>query len=451
MSKINLKSYFDKIYFCSGARNESLIHLFESKKDFILDERVASFMAIGEARTKRIAVCTTSGTAVLECLPAICEAFYSGIEITLITADRPSSLKNTAAPQTIDQISPLTNYVHHQYDIDYDAEQLENFDLKKGINHINIRIGNSSSQTPAHFDLKKYSKTLFLFSHGDYDFSECYEVIKDKTDYFYFEILSNQSHKNLIANERELLKLFESNAFDSVVRIGHTPLSKLWRILDERPLPCIHIDSRGFSGLSYGEVLKYSQKQLVEFLTNYPMSNNKVSAIQDFSFSKYQNSQFHFIKELSNKLNDNSHIYLGNSSIIRDFEVAYKKPAYFYGNRGANGIDGQIASAIGIAKNLDNELFICIGDLTFEYDWGSLKYLPENCKLIIFNNGGGRIFERIGIQSEIILEHAQNYQKIAQVFDLTYSLINNTDFILNNQINEFIINNKNTLTCFEDL
>ena len=236
------------------------------------------------------------------------------------------------------------------------------------------------------------------------------------------------------------------------MRIGHTPLSKLWRVLDEKLLPTLHIDPRGFKGLSYGDVQSLSQNDLEDFIQNLNIPNNKIThSSEKADFSNHPNSQFHYISELSKLLPIDAHIYLGNSSIIRDFELAFKKQASFYGNRGANGIDGQIASAIGIAKNLDENLYICLGDLTFEYDWSALRYLAQNCKIIIFNNGGGRIFERIGIQSEIILEHKDNYESIVKTFQLTYSQFNNPDITLDSQIIELIIDHQQTLQCFKEL
>jgi 2-succinyl-5-enolpyruvyl-6-hydroxy-3-cyclohexene-1-carboxylate synthase len=71
-----------------------------------VDERSAAFFAIG--RIKRsgdpVAVVTTSGTAAAELLPACIEAYYSGLPLILITADRPARFRGTGAPQSIEQI-----------------------------------------------------------------------------------------------------------------------------------------------------------------------------------------------------------------------------------------------------------------------------------------------------------------------------------------------------------
>lgn len=94
---------------CSGSRNSPLLAVLGSLNDVriysFVDERAAAFFALGRAKVRGvpIAVVTTSGTAVAELLPATIEAFYSGIPLVLITADRPSRFRGTGAPQTIDQ------------------------------------------------------------------------------------------------------------------------------------------------------------------------------------------------------------------------------------------------------------------------------------------------------------------------------------------------------------
>ena len=53
---------------------------------------------------------TTSGTAAAELLPATVEAFYSGVPLVLITADRPARFRGTGAPQAIEQVGLFGGY-----------------------------------------------------------------------------------------------------------------------------------------------------------------------------------------------------------------------------------------------------------------------------------------------------------------------------------------------------
>ncbi len=70
-----------------------------------IDERSAAFIALGLSAVsgKASAVITTSGTAVANLLPAVVEADYSCHPLLLLTADRPSRLKNCGANQTVNQ------------------------------------------------------------------------------------------------------------------------------------------------------------------------------------------------------------------------------------------------------------------------------------------------------------------------------------------------------------
>jgi 2-succinyl-5-enolpyruvyl-6-hydroxy-3-cyclohexene-1-carboxylate synthase len=84
-----------------------------------IDERVASFAAVGAARLRRkpVIVLCTSGTAATEFHSAVVEAHQSDVPMIVLTADRPPELQGVGAPQTIDQANLYGTAVRRFIDV----------------------------------------------------------------------------------------------------------------------------------------------------------------------------------------------------------------------------------------------------------------------------------------------------------------------------------------------
>ncbi len=108
-------------------------------------------------------------------------------------------------------------------------------------------------------------------------------------------------------------------------------------------------------------------------------------------------------------------------------------------NRGASGIDGTIASALGVAAGSRLPLVLVCGDLAFYHDLNSLLALRRcgvNATIVLINNNGGGIFHRLPIANfeppftELFVTPPNlSFAAAAQMFGLEYSHINQpTDF-----------------------
>ncbi|HEY3902102.1 MAG TPA: 2-succinyl-5-enolpyruvyl-6-hydroxy-3-cyclohexene-1-carboxylic-acid synthase [Chthoniobacter sp.] len=84
------------------------------------DERSAAFVALGLAKALRrpVAVCTTSGSAVANLVPAVLEAYHTNLPVILLTCDRPRSTRGSGAPQTADHAGLCGSSVQLSVDLD---------------------------------------------------------------------------------------------------------------------------------------------------------------------------------------------------------------------------------------------------------------------------------------------------------------------------------------------
>jgi 2-succinyl-5-enolpyruvyl-6-hydroxy-3-cyclohexene-1-carboxylate synthase len=117
-------------------------------------------------------------------------------------------------------------------------------------------------------------------------------------------------------------------------------------------------------------------------------------------------------------------LMLGNSLPLREVD-AYCPPAprelrVGY-QRGANGIDGLVAGAAGMASVSGRPTAVLLGDLAFLHDAGGLwpaRELDTPLAIVVLDNGGGRIFEQLPLARSGVSQEALRYWVTPHRLDL---------------------------------
>ena len=113
---------------------------------------------------------------------------------------------------------------------------------------------------------------------------------------------------------------------------------------------------------------------------------------------------------LADWLPDDALVWVSSSMPIRYVETFFPqspKPLRFLANRGANGIDGVVSSALGAALAAGRRAYLLIGELALVHDAGGLlatgRRSPDALTILCVNNGGGAIFDFLPVA-----EHADS-------------------------------------------
>lgn len=140
---------------------------------------------------------------------------------------------------------------------------------------------------------------------------------------------------------------------------------------------------------------------------------------------------------LSQKLPEKTKIFIANSMSVRYAEFFWQKNNQqfnIYFSRGANGIDGTLSTALGIAYQQQKPTILLTGDLALLHDTNGFLISNhfQGCLIIILiNNNGGGIFEMLPIsQYENVFEKyfatPQNidFQQLTKTYNIEHQLIN---------------------------
>ena len=120
------------------------------------------------------------------------------------------------------------------------------------------------------------------------------------------------------------------------------------------------------------------------------------SAISDFT----EPFEGRIFTELTQLLPDGASLFVGNSMPVRDLDTFFwggERRVRIAGNRGANGIDGVVSSALGFSAGAQSNApsVLVIGDLSFLHDLNGLlaaRLHQLNMVVVLINNDGGGIF-----------------------------------------------------------
>ena len=414
---------------CAGSRNAPLLAVLGGSDLRIfsfVDERSAAFFALGRAKLtgRPAAVVTTSGTAVAELLPAAIEAHYSGTPLILITADRPARYRGTGAPQSIEQEDLFGVYARGSVthiNVEFDEPLLDEESASErwrpagwvgGVPPPN-GTGRRDGARPAGEDASVPLGVLPLVILGGLttpDRLRVREFVLALNAPVYAEPVSGLredpalQHLLITAGER----MISHGDFDSVIRIGNVPTLRFWRDLDEsrRDLPLISFSGLPFTGCSRGDVhpLETLPPDVtpVERDERFFADDRERAAAIARILDDEPESELAMFRELSRGIPPNTRVYLGNSLPIREWDLAaIREPRGFEiaANRGANGIDGQLSTFFGQCDPSRPNVCV-VGDLTAIYDSNAPWIVPQidpniDWRIIIVNNGGGRIFNRV--------------------------------------------------------
>ncbi len=147
------------VVFSPGSRNAPMIIAFDEDNRFncvcIHDERAAAFFALGISQhtEQPTIIACTSGSAAYNYAPAIAEAYYQGVPLLVLTADRPVEWIDQGNGQTIRQRDIYGSHVKASYEILQEASHEDELWHNDRLANEAILTSLKGSKGPVHINL----------------------------------------------------------------------------------------------------------------------------------------------------------------------------------------------------------------------------------------------------------------------------------------------------------
>ena len=235
----------------------------------------------------------------------------------------------------------------------------------------------------------------------------------------------------------------------AVVRFGAMPTSKSYRLLLERhpEITQIVVDPWGWSDPTAlaSELVRADPSALAralaadlealrpapasEFAEHWIHAGRTARRILDSALAEQAGlSEPAAVRTLADSLPDGATLFVASSMPIRDVDLLWPGSARslrVLANRGANGIDGTVSSALGSAVGCGTPLVLLVGDLALLHDWTGLLLAREqdiDATIVVLDNNGGGIFEFLPVASVVKREIFERHFAAAQGVDLCAAL-----------------------------
>lgn len=420
-----------------ASRHELQIHV-------VHDERVAAFIALGVGLggVPAVLLCT-SGTAAVNFHPAVVEAGLSDVPMIVCTADRPPELRGVGAPQTIDQIELYGRSVRWFTDAPVpDAAQPDQREVWRPLAQ---RAFASASAGPVHVNLPFREPLLDAIGpvelpaviapplpiprgwatsgpvDAEVDRQRGVIIVGGRSGVAPAEVLSFAQRLGwpILADPCSGLREHAVTAFESllrhpefarahapeiVVRVGRPPASKTlsqWVVASGAPVlqvggpGVVNPDRNVTKYCTMADLATLNGAPGTTWLARWRHANDRAEAVFDRLSADGRLTEPAVARLVAVAARQHGSFVVSSSMPIRDVEWFGGRAATAHANRGANGIDGVMSTAIGTALESCSPTTVLIGDIAFVHDSNALVGLGGrnvDLRVVVVDNGGGGIF-----------------------------------------------------------
>ncbi|HSP28658.1 MAG TPA: 2-succinyl-5-enolpyruvyl-6-hydroxy-3-cyclohexene-1-carboxylic-acid synthase [Ilumatobacteraceae bacterium] len=424
----------------------------EMRVHVVHDERSAAFVALGLALDgdPALLLCT-SGTASANFYPAVVEAGLSEVPMIVLTADRPEELRNVGAPQTIDQIDLYGRHVVWSRDpgVPVDAERSLWRELAldawshaaRGPVQLNLAFREPLLGVAGDLPPRSSTPTRAVATNPGgarrhdpvptLDVDRGLIVVGGRSGVSAAQVsaLAERTGWPVVADPVSQMRglagalstadaLLRNERFaaehlpDVIVRIGRPAASKVlaqWTArATEAGAVLLQVGGPGLIDPEHNVAAVVSITDLLDAASSVTASQRDVTWLESWVSADRLAGQvivdvlagFAELTEpgvartVAESVPDDADLVVASSMPVRDLEWFGGTRARAHANRGANGIDGVLGTALGRALT-GRTTFVLLGDLAFVHDSNALTALERrdaDLRIVVVDNDGGGIF-----------------------------------------------------------